>query len=131
MDVYRNFRRHFAQVKGILPDKNSAAQSPGSKARKIASDVILGLQPLTLLTGEQDEQASNVTRLFVIPSTSGLAAGYSVSSSEPASLRTRPANVAIVADQGHILCHSPASHVPGCGESEFVEGSQGCCKQRQ
>lgn len=53
--------------------------------KRSSSDVQLGLQNLVLSVAAEDGEEANKTqrhsvRLFVIPSTSGLAAGYSVRS---------------------------------------------------
>ena len=98
MDVYRNFRKHFpAYLLGTsgspvkkgsqqalkLEEATSTMDSPSptrGKGKKSSSDVQLGLQKLVLSvpTGEDPEAARQLVRLFVIPSTSGLAAGYTV-----------------------------------------------------
>lgn len=96
MDVYRQFRRHFAGVPGLLNTKKgqksgAAAAGEGgstspskSKGKQSTSDVQVGLQNLVIsvLASDDEDKASKrreYVRLFVIPSTSGLAAGYSVS----------------------------------------------------
>lgn len=89
MDVYRNFRRHFP--KDALPKKGLPAEidnvgprkapSPLGKGKaESKSDVQLGLQQLAIAV-PGDGPARHIVRLFVIPSTSGLAAGYTVSPS--------------------------------------------------
>lgn len=97
MDVYRQFRKHFASVPGVITSskgktaasasqKSSPTTSPSkSPNKRSSSDVQLGLQSLVLSIGvEHGEEANTIqrtyVRLFVIPSTSGLAAGYSVRS---------------------------------------------------
>lgn len=101
MDVYRQFRRHLARVPGVLPTKtgkkNASSPIPGtpspaaspspskSKGKQSGSDVQIGLQKLVISVMREEDDTKEVerahVRLFVIPSTSGLAAGYSVSDS--------------------------------------------------
>lgn len=105
MDVYRNFRKHFpahllatssspvkkdspqalklSQSAVKLEEATSTIDSPSphkGKGKKSSSDVQLGLQKLVLSvpTGKDLDAARHLIRLFVIPSTSGLAAGYTV-----------------------------------------------------
>lgn len=94
MDVYRQFRRHFASVLGvssprtgkasnIKPSHGGLSPSPNkNKGKQSGSDVRIGLQNL-VISVQVEEPAGSAgkredVRLFVIPSTSGLAAGYSV-----------------------------------------------------
>lgn len=97
MDVYRQFRKHFAKVPGVIttsskksqagsPNTKTASPAPSpspSKSKRSTSDVQLGLQNLILSVptednAEAEQSRRQLVRLFVIPSTSGLAAGYSV-----------------------------------------------------
>jgi hypothetical protein len=95
MDVYRQFRHHFAGVTGLVNTRTgkksgTAAIGEGglaspskAKVKQSSSDVQVGLQNLVIsvLVGDTDKASERreYVRLFVIPSTSGLAAGYSVS----------------------------------------------------
>jgi hypothetical protein len=93
MDVYRNFRKHFPshlmeitlkkRQHDVKPDtKDMEPASPSSsksKAKQSLSDVQLGLQKLVLSVPDASGTSErHLIRLFVIPSTSGLAAGYTV-----------------------------------------------------
>lgn len=94
MDVYRQFRRHFATVPGVAtPGKgkkggsatvngNSPESPSKGKGKQSGSDVQIGLQNLVISVQAEGQKGSSLgredVRLFVIPSTSGLAAGYSV-----------------------------------------------------
>ena len=90
MDVYRNFRRHFAsgantrisKAKGRKIKLGQSCSPPSPRAiqgRQSSSDVQLGLQNIVISVHGDDLASRHLVRLFVIPSTSGLAAGYSVS----------------------------------------------------
>ena len=95
MDVYRQFRHHFAGVPGLVNTRTGkksgtaviggvGIDSPSKgKVKQSSSDVQVGLQNLVIsvLVGDTDKASERreYVRLFVIPSTSGLAAGYSVS----------------------------------------------------
>lgn len=90
MDVYRNFRKHFAavldkdrvRVKSEIDDKVTLVprSPPPSPHKQSKSDVRLGLQEIVLSIAPEDVDSAprDLVRLFVIPSSSGLAAGYSV-----------------------------------------------------
>lgn len=102
MDVYRQFRRHFAGVSGLMtPRKGKRSESSASnemspvspvKGKQSGSDVQIGLQSLVISVTAEDSNAAtplrDYVRLFVIPSTSGLAAGYSVRSASMMQAKT-------------------------------------------
>jgi hypothetical protein len=95
MDVYRNFRKHFPshsigtpkkRQQDVKPERTkvepASPSSSKSKAKQSSSDVQLGLQKLVLSVPDASgTREHHLIRLFVIPSTSGLAAGYTVGQS--------------------------------------------------
>lgn len=92
MDVYRNFRKHLLAsisseerkrvVKRESPVSGTSGPSTSpSKRKQSTGDVQLGLQNVVISVPDPLNKSRHLVRLVALPSTSGLAAGYTVRTS--------------------------------------------------